>query len=59
MSYPTCEDCGSKMSGGFCTYCDEEHFIAEQYQELGEEVPEIIASKAVQQEEKAAQRKEA
>lgn len=40
-----CEDCGERMYGGFCTNCDEEHFIAEQYRELGESIPESIAAK--------------
>lgn len=49
MTYQTCEDCGSKMSGGFCTWCNEEVFIAEQYQEIGEEVPEAISKKEAEQ----------
>ena len=56
MSYQTCEDCGSRMSGGFCTWCNEEHFIAEQYHDLGESVPESISIKAAQQEAKAEER---
>ena len=50
MSYPTCEDCGSRISGGHCVYCHEEVFIEQQYVDLGEDVPEIIEQKAVQQE---------
>jgi hypothetical protein len=38
-----CEDCGSRMYGGFCTNCDEEHFIADQYRSDGESVPLSIA----------------
>jgi hypothetical protein len=38
-----CEDCGSKMVGWFCPNCDEEHFIADQYRELGESIPQSIA----------------
>ena len=34
------------MSGGFCSNCHEEVFIAEQYSELGEEVPVAIAARA-------------
>lgn len=56
MNYQTCEDCGSRISGGFCTWCDEEHFIAEQYQELGEAVPQVIATKAAEQEARAEER---
>lgn len=41
-----CEDCGCGMSGGFCSNCHEEVFIAEQYSDLGEEVPLSIAQKA-------------
>ena len=41
-----CQDCGCGMSGGFCSNCHEEVFIAEQYSEMGEEVPLNIAQKA-------------
>jgi hypothetical protein len=41
-----CEDCGCSMDGGFCSNCHEEVFIAEQYSELGEQVPASIAIKA-------------
>jgi len=41
-----CEDCGCGMSGGFCSNCHEEVFIAEQYIELGEDVPLSINNKA-------------
>ncbi len=34
-----CSDCGCSMSGGFCTNCDEEVFIADQYHELGMPLP--------------------
>jgi hypothetical protein len=44
-----CEDCGCGMSGGFCSNCHEEVFIAEQYSEQGMEVPEAIAKKASEQ----------
>lgn len=30
-----CDDCGSRVSGGYCTWCQEEVFIAEQHEELG------------------------
>jgi hypothetical protein len=39
-----CSDCGEKMSDGFCINCDEEHFIADQYRDLGESVPLGIAA---------------
>lgn len=45
-----CIDCGDKMYSGFCPTCDEEHFIAEQYRELGEPVPESIVDAALEQE---------
>jgi len=45
----SCEDCGCRMYGGFCVNCDEEHFIADQYRELGEAVPEGIASAELEQ----------
>lgn len=45
MTYQTCEDCGTKMNRGFCPNCNEEVFIAEQYRELGESVPDQIAEK--------------
>lgn len=38
-----CDDCGCKMYGGLCTNCDEETFIADQYRELGESVPQALA----------------
>lgn len=44
-----CEDCGSKVYGGHCTNCHAETFIAEQYRELGEKVPESIAKKEAEQ----------
>ncbi len=44
-----CENCGCGMSGGFCSNCHEEVFIAEQYSELGEEIPIEIAKKANEQ----------
>ena len=37
------------MSGGFCSNCHEEVFIAEQYSEMGMEVPPSIAQKASEQ----------
>jgi len=39
----TCENCGSRVYEGFCTWCDEEHFIAGQYREDGESVSQLIA----------------
>ena len=44
-----CENCGCGMSGGFCSNCHEEVFIAEQYSELGEDVPTSIQQKANEQ----------
>jgi len=41
-----CEDCGCGINGGFCSNCHEEVFIAEQYSDLGEDVPSSINSKA-------------
>lgn len=49
MTYSTCDDCGTKMSGGFCPNCQEEIFIADQYRELGEPVPDSIAQKELEQ----------
>jgi hypothetical protein len=37
------------MDGGFCTNCNEEVFIAEQYRELNEPVPESILQKEEEQ----------
>lgn len=39
MAYKTCADCGSKLSGGFCPYCDEETLIVDQYREEGMPLP--------------------
>ena len=44
-----CEDCGCKVYGGHCVNCHEESFIAHQYRELGERVPEKILSKEIEQ----------
>jgi len=44
-----CEDCGCKVFGGHCVNCHEETFIADQYRDLGEEVPETIADKEADQ----------
>ncbi len=49
MAYKTCEDCGSKMYNSGCSYCDEEIFIEQQYHELGEPTPYLIAAKADEQ----------
>ena len=40
MSYKSCEDCGCRVYGGFCTNCHEEVFIAEQYYEDGLPLPD-------------------
>lgn len=44
-----CEDCGCKVYGGHCVNCHEETFIAEQYRELDEPVPETILEKELEQ----------
>lgn len=44
-----CENCGCGMSGGFCSNCHEEVFIAEQYSETRMDVPVSIAQKASEQ----------
>lgn len=44
-----CEDCGCKVFSGHCVNCHEETFIAEQYRELREEVPQIISDKELAQ----------
>ena len=49
MAYQTCEDCGSKIYGGHCVNCHEEVFIAQQYRELGEPVPQSISDKEGEQ----------
>jgi hypothetical protein len=49
MSYQTCKDCGSKVYNGHCIYCHEETFIADQYRDLGEPVPQSIADKEYEQ----------
>lgn len=51
-----CEDCGSRVYGGFCTNCDEETFIAEQYLMDGESVPLVIAEAAEEQKQRKQQR---
>ncbi len=49
-----CEDCGTRTSDGHCPNCDEETDIAQQYRDLGEAVPEVIARAELEQ---AARRK--
>jgi hypothetical protein len=44
-----CADCGSRVYNGHCTNCHEEIYIEQQYIDLGERVPEGIASKATEQ----------
>lgn len=44
-----CEDCGSKVYKGHCVNCHEETFIADQYRELGETVPDSIVKKELEQ----------
>lgn len=44
-----CEDCGCKVFSGHCVNCHEETYIAQQYRDLGEAVPESIAEKELEQ----------
>lgn len=52
----TCENCGSKVYGGYCVNCNEEHFIEEQYIELGEKIPDSIYTKARKDDEQCRKR---
>lgn len=45
MAYQACEDCGTKMYGGFCPNCNEEVFIAQQYREEGIPIPASLSAK--------------
>lgn len=54
-----CENCGCGMDGGFCLNCHEEVFIAEQYSELGEDVPLSIAKKVVEHTDNPERKKQA
>lgn len=45
----TCEDCGCRIAGGHCVNCHEEVFIAQQYRDLGMEVPKSIEEKEMEQ----------
>lgn len=45
----TCVDCGSRVYGGHCSWCHEETFIADQYRDLGESVPESISNAELEQ----------
>lgn len=40
-----CTNCGSKIYNGYCTWCHEEAYIAEQYTELDEPIPKKILDK--------------
>jgi len=44
-----CEDCGCKVFSGHCTNCHEETYIAEQYRDLDQEIPESIKEKEAEQ----------
>jgi len=44
-----CEDCGCKVYGGHCVNCHEETYIADQYRDLGEPIPTLIADKEAEQ----------
>lgn len=44
-----CEDCGCKVYNGHCVNCHEETFIAAQYRDLGEEIPELIKLRELEQ----------
>lgn len=48
LSYIGCENCGERMYGGYCTWCHEEVFIAEQYERDGEIVPDVIYEKLLE-----------
>lgn len=49
----TCDDCGERVYGGYCVNCHEEVFIAEQYECLGEPVPDLLLVKIAEFEPKA------
>jgi len=49
MAYQTCEDCGCKIYSGHCVYCHEETFIAQQYRDAGDAVPQSIGDKESEQ----------
>jgi len=36
----SCENCGCRVYSGACVNCNEEIFIAEQYEDLGMDLPE-------------------
>jgi hypothetical protein len=38
----TCDDCGEQVYGGYCVNCHEDVFIAEQYVNDGEAVPQLL-----------------
>jgi hypothetical protein len=44
MAY-ACNDCGEKVYGGYCTWCHEEWFIAQQCQLDGEPIPDALVEK--------------
>jgi hypothetical protein len=41
----SCENCGEKVYDGYCTWCCEEYFIAQQYERSEEDVPELLLEK--------------
>lgn len=44
-----CEDCGCKVFSGHCVNCHEETYIAQQYRDLDEIVPQTIEVKEIEQ----------
>ena len=42
MGAKYCDDCGEKVYSRGCVNCNEAGYIAEQYEDLGMEVPESI-----------------
>jgi hypothetical protein len=41
----SCENCGEKVYDGYCTWCCEEYFIAEQYAMSEETIPVLLLDK--------------
>ena len=49
MAYKTCEDCGSRVYGGLCQYCDEEAIIFHEQSSSEDQFSDEFMKKVSQQ----------
>lgn len=46
MSRTYCENCGEPCYNGYCTNCNEAHYIERQYMENNDYIPDVIYEEA-------------